>query len=95
VKWRRDQHERLVYHVESRGDAGHWHRVDLEYDDYRGGCSCEDFRYRRKKERREGGTGECSHIKTALVAFSRTVLQQIKEQARKAHGTSSSDVGPT
>lgn len=95
MKWRRDQHERLVYHVESRGDPSHWNRVDLEADGFRGQCSCPHFRFRMARERREGGSGECQHIKIALVAFARNVLQEIKREAINKYGTSSRDTGPT
>jgi len=94
MKWKSDPHERLVFHVESRSGADKWHRVDLEADGFKGECSCEHYRYRMKKERKDGGRGECLHIKVALVAFARSILQEIKKEAKKSHGTSRRDVGP-
>lgn len=95
MKVRRSQGERLVYMVESRGDPGHWHRVDLEHDGFKGGCSCDDFKFHQRPKRNKGEAGECVHIKVALVAFARHILQEIKNEAKMAHGTSSSDVGPS
>lgn len=93
MKVRRSPGERLVYLVESRGTPGHWYRVDLEAGGFRAECSCDDFRFRQKPKRSDGELGECIHIKVALVAFARDMLEEIKEQAIKAYGTSSRDVG--
>ena len=78
------------YHIKSRSGP-HWHLVDLNENDFNGGCPCEDFKFRHGPEIRRNGVPEdqsakCYHIRRAeryMLELSKRALYVHENQNAK------------